>query len=83
MRYRDIVIKNIKSIKKFIKHILIGITILIVMALIYYYPIWWVRGYSLSVKLMVSIVWFALNILIYKMLIELWCEWNKRRQKRC
>ena len=81
MRYRDIVIKNIKSIKKFIKHILIGITILIVMALIYYYPIWWVRRYSLSVKLMVSIVWFALNILIYKMLIELWCEWNKRRQK--
>jgi len=81
MRYRDIVIKNIKSIKKFIKHILIGITILIVMALIYYYPIWWVRRYNLPVKLIVSIVWFALNILIYKMLIELWCEWNKRRQK--
>ena len=81
MRYRDIVIKNIKSIRNFIGHILIGAVIGMLAALVYYYPICWVRGYSLPIIAMVSIVWFTLNILIYKMLIELWCEWNKRRQK--
>ena len=82
MRYRDIVIKNIKHIRKFIWHVLIVVVIGIVAAAIYYYPIWWVREYSLSVKLIVSIVWFTLNILIYKTLIELWLEWNKRKVKR-
>ena len=82
MRYRDIVIKNIKGIRKFIWHVLIVVVIGIVAAVIYYYPIWWVREYSLSVKLIVSIVWFTLNILIYKTLIELWLEWNKRKVKR-